>query len=356
MNGHLNTVFFGKIADLFRFQNTACCQHIRVDHGERAALQQGQERFLEVHIFPCPDGCCGGIGKTNILIRHLPGNRVFHPGKIEFFQTLRQFDTVFQRDMPQVVDGNGDLVTGHGATFRHVILQIIQPGFGNMDPCERVGGVEEVVRLAAHGTGINGAVGGAEHSLFVFPHFFKESQRSGEGTRHIHQQFDPKIHFQKGVALLHAIGKSFAHIASAALGIGVAVDPDPVTVFAAEELPHGHAPRLPRQVPQRHFDPAHAARLTGITAKLFDPAEDLFHVAGIFAKNTAFEHGGIGPAGGITHLAVTDQTLIGIDLDEGTALRGSVDIRKPDIGDFQGGGIDCRIHALSFRYYDKNCF
>ena len=262
VNGHLNAVFFGKIADLFRFQNTARRQYIGMDHGKRTALQQGQERFLEIHVFTRPDGSGCRVGKADILIGHLPGNRVFHPGEIEFFQSLRQFDAVFQRDMPQMIDSDRNLISGHGTTFRHVVLKIIQPGFGNMDPGKRVCGVEEVVCLPAHGAGINGPVRRTENGLFVFAHFFQKTERSGKCARHIHQQFDPQIHFQESISLLHTIGKRFPHITSAAFGIGIAVNPDLVTVLSAEELPHGHSPCFPRKVPQRDFDPAHATRLT----------------------------------------------------------------------------------------------
>ena len=46
-----------------------------------------------------------------------------------------------------------------------------------------------------------------------------------------------------------------------------------------------------------------------------------------------FEHGGVGAAGGVAHLAVADQALVGVNLDKRTALGRAVDIGKAHVGD-----------------------
>ena len=194
-------------------------------------------------------------------------------------------------------------------------------------------------------------MGRTEHRLFVFAHFFQKSQRSGKRTRHIHQEFDPQIHFQESITLFHAVGKGFAHITAAAFRIGIAINTDLIAVFTAEQLPHRNTPRFTRDIPHGNFQTAHTACLTGITAELFDPAEDLFHITGIFSEDTAFEHGGISTAGGIPHFTVTNDPLIGKDFDQRTAFRGTVNIRKTDIGDFQCGGINIGIHGSGSLYF-----
>jgi len=175
--------------------------------------------------------------------------------------------------------------------------------------------------------------------------WFRESLRGAEATGLIHQQFDAEIHFEIGEALRFAFFEGSSHVASATFGIGVAIDADRVSELAAEELPHRHAPRLAREIPKRDFDAAHATRLARVAAKLLDAAEDLFDIAGVFAEDTAFEHGRIGAAGGVAHLAVADQTLVGVDLDQGTTLRRAVDIGEAHIGDLQSGWIDLCGHS-----------
>lgn len=157
----------------------------------------------------------------------------------------------------------------------------------------------------------------------------------------------PEVHFQKSIALRHAVFESFAHIAPAAFGVGVAVDADSVTVFSPQKLPHGDAPCLARNVPQRNFDSADAARLPRVSAELFDTAEDFLDVAGIFAQNTAFEHRRISAAGGVAHLAIAGDSLIGVNLEECAAFRRAVDVGKAHVRDFECGRVDFRVH-LSF--------
>ena len=216
-----------------------------------------------------------------------------------------------------------------------------------MDAGESVRGVEEVVGLAAHRPRIDRAVRRGENGLLVLAHLFQEAERSGETPLLFHQKFDPEIHFEEGVPLLHPIDQRPAHVAPAALGVGVAVDPDPIAELPAQQLPDRNTPRLAGEVPQRNFNTADAPRLPGRPAELFDPAENLVDVAGIFAENAALEHRGVGTAGSVAHLAVTDQSLIGVEFEQRTPLRRAVDVGKPHIGDFQCCWINFLIHGSS---------
>ena len=248
--------------------------------------------------------------------------------------------------MPEVVDRNRDFIACDLPAVRHVFFEVVEPFFRNVDSSERMCRVEEIVGFAAHGAGVDGAVGRGKDRLFVFPHFLKKTERCGKGSGDIHQKLDAEVHFQKSIALRHAVFESFAHIAPAAFGVGVAVDADSVTELPAEELPYGDAPRLARDVPQRNFDSADAARLPRVSAELFDAAENFLDVAGIFAQDAAFEHCRISAAGGVAHLAVAGDSLIGVNLEECAALRRAVDVGKAHVRDFECGRVDFRIHLF----------
>ena len=259
--------------------------------------------------------------------------------------------------MTEVVDRDRHFIPDFRAHIRHVLLQIVESGFRNMNPGERMGGVEQIIRLPAHRARINGTVRRAENGFLVFAHLLQKTERRTQRTGNIHQQFDTEVHFKESESFCHALPESLAHIAPAAFGIGVAVAADPVAVFAAEQLPDGHAPGLSGKVPHRKLKSADTARLTGIAAELLDPAEDLFRIAGIFAENTALEHRRVSATGGIADFSVTDKPLIGVNLDERAALRRTVDVRKTDIRDFQCGWINTGIHSVcSFLYKCYNCF
>ncbi len=248
-----------------------------------------------------------------------------------------------------MVDGDGNLVAGSLSAFGHVVLQIIKPLLRDVDAGEGVRGVEQVVSLAAHGPRVDGAVGRREDGLLVFPHLLQKAARCGERAGDIHQELDAQIHLEEGKALRHARLESLAHVASAGLGVGVAVDADPVAELAAQELPDGDAPGLARDVPERDFDARDAAALPRHAAELLDAPENLLHVAGVFAEDAALEHGRVSPAGGIADFAVAHNALVGVDLDQRAAFRRAVDVGKTHVGDFKTSGV--AVSWLHVGYY-----
>ena len=310
---------------------------------KRAGFQERFERLFQIHILSGSERSRRGIGKTDILLRILPGHRVFHPGEIVFLKTFAELDAVFQRDVSEVIDRNRNFIADLRTDVRHVLLQIVESDFRDMDSGERVRRVEEVVCLSAHRARVDRAVRRAENRVFVFAHLLKEAERSGKRAGNVHQQFNAEIHLEKGEPLCHALLESFAHVASAAFGIGIAVAPDFIAVFPAEKLPDRHAPGLAREVPHRQLESADSARLTRIAAELFDAAEDLFRIARILTENAALKHRSIRAAGGVADFAVTDKPLVRVDFDQCAAFRRTVDIRKADVGDFQCGGINFHL-------------
>ena len=156
----------------------------------------------------------------------------------------------------------------------------------------------------------------------------------GERAGHVHQKLDAEVHLEERVALRDARLEGLAHVASAALGVGVAVNAHAVAELAAEELPHRHTPKLARDVPAGELDRAHAAGLARVAAELADTAEHLLHVERVLAEDAALEHGGVGTRARVAHLAVADEALlVRVELHERAALRRAVDVREADVCD-----------------------
>ena len=105
---------------------------------------------------------------------------------------------------------------------------------------------------------------------------------------------------------------------------------------------------LTGQVPQCDLHTADAAALTGVAAKLLDLAEDLVHIAGVLADDTALEHQSIGLGSGVTDFAVAFDALVGHDLHNGAALGGIVDVHKTHIGNSQLRGVGTTIETHKY--------
>ena len=223
-------------------------------HRQSPGFQQRPEVLLEVDVLASAERNRGRRRNAPVLIVPLPRHRVLHPGEIVFFQPPGQPDAVLHRDVAEMVDRNRDLVSGHFTHVSHILVEIIQSFFGEMDAGESVRGVEEVVGLAAHRPRIDRAVRRREYGLLVLAHLFQEAERSGETPLLFHQKLDPEIHFEEGVPLLHPIDQRPAHVAPAALGVGVAVDPDPIAELPAQQLPDRFAERFAEDVPAGKLD------------------------------------------------------------------------------------------------------
>ena len=182
----------------------------------------------------------------------------------------------------------------------------------------------------------------------VFLHILQHTEGGVQTARLVVQQLNAEIHFDDGEAHIDALLNGAAHVGAGVLAVhvGVAVNAHLVAEFAAQHLPQRDAPRLAGQIPQRDLDAADAAALTGGAAKLTNAAEELIDIAGIFADQTGFEHQRIGCAGSISHLSVADQTLIGVNLDQGAMLGRAGEIGDADIRYFQFGGGGTNVHIF----------
>ena len=318
-----------------------------MNHRQRAGFQQRPEILLEVDVLSGAERNGGRRRDAPVLVMPLPRHRVLHPGEVVFLQPPGQPDAILHRNVSEMVDRDRNLVSGHFAHIGHILVEIVQSLLGEMDAGESVRGVEEVVGLAAHRPRIDRTVRRGEDGLLVFAHLLQETERRGETPFLLHQEFDSEIHLEEGVSLFHPVDQCPAHVAPTAFGIGVAVNSHPVAEFPAQQLPDRDPPRLAGEVPQRNFNAADAPRLSGRPAELFDPTENLVDVAGILTENAALEHRGVGAAGGVTHLTVPDQSLIGVEFEQCTPLRRAVDVGKPHVGDFQCCWINLLAHGSS---------
>ena len=155
-----------------------------------------------------------------------------------------------------------------------------------------------------------------------------------------------QIHLEKSEAHVQPFFQGKAHIVAGVttLHVRIAIHADLVPEFAAQQLIQGHAVGLARQIPQGNFNAADAAALPGMAAELLDLAENFIHIAGVLTQNAAFEHQSIGLAGGVPHLAVACDPLIGFNFQNRAALGRAVDINESHIRNFQirraGAGID----------------
>ena len=130
----------------------------------------------------------------------------------------------------------------------------------------------------------------------------------------------------------------------APLHVGITVNADSVAVAPANQLTDGDAVGLSRKIPKCNLNSRDSAALSGMKPKLLDAAEQLFHIARIFSHQTAFQHCGIRAAGRVPNLSVSDNALIGINFHQRTVLWRTIDVRKPNICDFQLGGRRIVVH------------
>ena len=90
---------------------------------------------------------------------------------------------------------------------------------------------------------------------------------------------------------------------------------------------------------------------TGVNAKNFSAhfdtsSEELVKVAGILTDQTRLEHQCVGSTLCVTNLTVDDQTLVGIDLDQGTMLGSARQVCYANIRYFQFRRIGANINVL----------
>ena len=190
-------------------------------------------------------------------------------------------------------------------------------------------------------------------------HLLDIAQGSVDRPRLIQQQPDAQIHLQECKAHLHAFFQRQPHVVAGvpSVHIRVAVQTHLIPEFSAQKLVHRHAVSLARQIPQGDLNAGHAAALPGRPAELLDLVKDPIHVAGIFSQQPAFEHQGIGLAGGVPHLAKAGYALIGVDAQQRAALRRPHNVHKPQIGDLQRTrcGASRIAHMLPSRLFLPVC-
>ena len=101
-------------------------------------------------------------------------------------------------------------------------------------------------------------------------------------------KIDAEIHLQEGKALLgHALLQTVGENFRVVRFRGVCVAADLVAEFSAKHLIRRHVIDFAGDIPQRHLHAADTAALSRMSAELFDFAEDLVDIAGIFVRGSA---------------------------------------------------------------------
>src|SRR6516225_11817707 len=116
--------------------------------------------------------------------------------------------------------------------------------------------------------------------------------------------------------------------------------------FAAPHLVNRNVVNLAGDLPQGHFDSAHASRLPRLPAELPDLAEQAIHVDRVFAQQAALEHQGVTWAGAVAHLTQPLDALVGVNPDDGAGHGRTRDYGNAQIGDLQPRGAGMGIDVL----------
>ena len=325
MHGHGNAVTLRQVADPFVLKDAAGSQNIGMDDADSAGSQKRLESFGKENILTGADGHGGAVAQPFVLIGVLPGNHVFRPGNIVFFNAAAQPDAILHADMAEMIDGQGNVITDDAADIPNIFLQHIQPLFRHMNPRKRMGNVEQIVGPVFGLPRFIIDCAAAPGQALERVHFLHQAQRGAYCPGYVFQDPQAQIHFQEGEAFIHPGLQRPAHILAGVFA----------SIFSAQHLVYRYAVGFAGQIPQGDLDTADAAALAGGTAELTDAAEQLFHVAGVFSQNPALQHFSVHPVAAVAYFTQADDALVGIDLHQG-AVHGSTDhIRKAYVGDFQ---------------------
>src|SRR5574341_761620 len=86
MHCHADAVLLREVADLFRFENTAACGKVGMDHIHGVGLQERQEAFFKIYVFTRTHWSLERAFHLYPLLGKLPGHHIFEPGEVIRFQ------------------------------------------------------------------------------------------------------------------------------------------------------------------------------------------------------------------------------------------------------------------------------
>jgi hypothetical protein len=170
------------------------------------------------------------------------------------------------------------------------------------------------------------------------------------GARHsagnIFHHDDSEVHLQPGEAHLFLAGFQTRGVFLDVFGfLGVGIDTDLVTKFAAQHLVDGHAIHFAGDIPERFFHGDHATGLPRVTAELLDLLKDVSDAERVLAYHAALQKKRVCGAGTVANLAEPVDALVGIEPDDGAGTRpglphgGNAQVGNPESGR-TGIGID----------------
>jgi hypothetical protein len=247
--------------------------------------------------------------------------------RIPLLHRACQLDAAVDADVPVVIGGQRHLHADDLADGAHPVGEPGDALVGDFDAGEWV------------------------HDAGVLPdvHPGRHRERAGDAS----EQADSEILLQVGNPRVHAGLQSRRLLLRIGCLRRVRVEPHVIAELAAQHLPARHAPRLARQIHQRHLDAADTAGLPGVVAELLDLAEDLVDVARVLAEDPALEDQRIGLAASIANFAVPRDALVRVDPDERHRHGRADDHGHAQVRDLEGRGLrrplDVGLHQFCRR-------
>src|SRR3990172_4137301 len=232
-----------------------------MDHIHGTGITQLNEFFFQVNILACEGRCFNGMRDLLPLVGIEPGNDVLDPGQPVLVHSLTQADGRVDIKVPEMVSGNGYLITGDFPHPVDIPQQYIQPLFGDLDAGERVPGLSITHPVLGPG-------------LIQFPYI---SPYYGIGNTP--QQFKAEIDLDEGISLFHAFLDPVGSNSRIARGWRICIHPYPVAVFTSKQLVNRHPVCLSRQVPQGHLNSRNTPSGPAMSSELFQVLKYLFNTA-----------------------------------------------------------------------------
>ena len=157
-----------------------------MDDRDTVIFKELLEFFFEIDILTGANRNTGGVFQSVELLMHLPGNHVFDPGQAIFFHSSGKEDRIFDTDMSEMIDGQRHFITDDVSDFFDIVLQIVQSFFGDVDPGERMGGIDDIVAvLVADHVGCDRSALDIQDMRSILLHVIDETQRSADRSRFI---------------------------------------------------------------------------------------------------------------------------------------------------------------------------
>ena len=352
MGSQLDIVDLRHVRDAPAFQHSTHLLEIRGQDIRRFALQQLAKLMPLVMVFARGNGGGSGGGDAPQGVSVFRGNGVFKPNQVERLARPRQARGIVHAVVPVAVDCKVNFCAHRFAQHSY------QPQHG-IDFLSREGAIEIVQRIL--GGNVHVKLKRGKSAAFHFQSAPREILRAKILGFGFLSAMESRTDFSATLRLLLALRPSgnawYKHrgeTGQSAAPVTVRVHADAVAVLASQELIDGEVCGLADDIPKRRLHPGdgvvtHPCCARGHKRRAHQAAETV-HIAGVFPRQEFIElTDGGGQAGRKKRLAPADQSLVGVDLDDGPIVIG-FDDRGFDFSDsHRGSRYGIRSSGLGIR-------